>query len=286
MKKFVYLLSVVVVSFVINSCSTSDPEEVYGSTYQDFPGPRYLFKMEDNFLLKEEYTANSGVVNRIDEYDYDGTIMSEHHRFTVEQSGGKISSLEYFDDSSDSNKKIKYVPTHDGSGKMVSYVKDAYTGTQHDLHGLGEITYDLTGRITKIFEKTAVVTTPNVYNYTISTESNIVYNGESNIAKVSHITKNYNSSNQVISTYTDVYEYPTFDEKLNPYLVVPKDYNILYATFHPEAVVRLSPNNPKSMKFSNAFLPAPQETMYSYTYDQQGYVITNGTQRFLYKKIK
>ena len=289
MKKIIKLLSLGIASLTVFSCVNPDPLAVYGPNYQDIPGPRYLYKVEANGLLYEEYTATSGKITRMDRYNYNGTVQEEHHKIDLTYSGNRIAQMD-FTGSQTGNPtvvKYKYVPTYDAAGRIVSYVKDGLTGTVITTHSLGEVNYDTTGRVTKIFEKTATVTTPNVYNYTTSHESNLLYNGESDVIKNSYITKMYDGTTGIVmSTMTDVYEYPTYDSKVNPYSSLPKDFRTLFAALDPTSTFHLSANNPMKLKFYNSFLPAAVETSYVYQYDQQGFAVHNGYTNFLYKPLQ
>ena len=284
MKKILSFLSIALFLTGLNSCQDPDPASVYGWTAQgqNIPGPRILQKVELGTQLMEEYSTANGMFTKMTQFVYDNTALSEKHEFSLTYNGNKVTAMNvnYTTVSNGQQSTDVFTPAYSGN-RLVSYTR-VTTDPFMVINHTGEFSYDTSGKITKLLEKSFH---GNNALPSVEKHYNLTYSGN-NIAKVEKITKNMDpTTGTVMNTFVENDEYTLYDTKLTPYSTLPKYYRMLLSAVVPNYFYTLSENNPGKYKMSNPLLPVPVEQVNSFQYDQQNYAITNGSLRYFYKAL-
>lgn len=281
-KYFIPSLAILALSFSV-SCdnTTEDPpnqnQNNSGGT-TTITGPRILSKITSGNVDQEEYITNAGLLSQafIRDAGSTNTITA-----TVTYSGDKISKIKYVDNVNphviDNTYNLTYT-----SGKLSEITMDQ-TVVSTTNHSDFTVYYDANGQLYRIVEKKKM---GGSTSYTHYVENKFTF-AAGNVAKVDYTTMLMNSGNPDPSTTTTMsYAYDNYDNKINPYTNLPKEYFMVTGTLFPINFNALSPNN--TGKITLISPGAPQTSVpKSYLYDSQNYPVSDPGQivKYVYKPL-
>lgn len=302
MKKTQIILGLIAGLMVLFSCVPPDPAAVYGPNWNNngnsgngITGPRILHKVMLNNQLVAEYTStNTGVLNKVDLYTYDGTALYSHSIININyNSSNKISYFEIKTDVTGNPMSVTYkvYPTYDASGKIVSYLNDQYSNNGLVFNLKGIITYNSNSQPVTIIEKQFVKDDPFDPNSTyvwsgFQKEISMQYVG-ANVVKVITNNKQFDADINVLlnNSLLSTLEYSQYEDKNSPYSTLSKDFLQLHGIFASELLSRISLNNYLKMKLT---YPGIQtiDLNYTYQYDAQNYMTSGDGFVYIYKPIQ
>ncbi len=261
-----------------------------GTTGPTITGPRILHKIVVNSVTNQEFVTTGNVLQKAIFQEASGPTSFVVG--TVTYTSGKISKVKFGQEVNGTvpanNLAFDFDITYDASGKIN------YTTCQRTIGGMANFnseytyTYDGSGKMTKIVEKKKSGTTyVNFTNYSFTNTGDnitkmVIETGVTNPAGVPDMSS-------VLSNGT--YNYPIYDNKINPYTTLPKAFFVMWGLYHPANFYSLSVNNVKS--FNIVFPPigtvaAPLVNGdFSYIYDSMNYPVSDQsqTQKYIYKAL-
>jgi len=288
MKKFLQLFGLITGLLIFNSCSESDPANVYGwDDPNDISGPRILKKVVTNGVDEELYELNQGKLFQVKRNKYDGNTAVEQQTIYVFYLGNRISKIEVNGTypGTTTSGRFDLTPNYNQtSGKIVSLMSDFYTGTTHKKHAITTYVYDADGKLAGALTKTATIdpSSPTNYIYPDYRKDYLKFDGN-NVTEIESIDEVVNVTTGVIeSSESKKYEFSNYDWRMNPYTGISDNYLMIMATLFPEMYAHFSDNNAAKLKFTKGTDPVV-ETNFTYKYDTHNYITSNGFQKFLYQ---
>ncbi|MEA1849595.1 hypothetical protein U9K52_11785 [Chryseobacterium sp. MHB01] len=280
-KYFISSLALLALSFSV-SCdnTTEDPPNQNNSNSggTTITGPRILSKITNGNIDQEEYITNAGVLSQalIRDAGSNNTITA-----TVTYSGDKISKIKYLDNVNPH--VINHLYTLSYTGGKLSEITMDQTLVSSANHSDFTVYYDANGQLYRIVEKKKM---GGSATYTHYVENKFTF-AAGNVAKLDYTTMLMNGGNPDPSTSTTMsYAYDNYDNKINPYTTLPKEYFIVTGTLFPINFNALSSNNTgKNTLISSG---APQTSVpKSYLYDAQNYPVSDPGQivKYVYKPL-
>ncbi|MCU7617810.1 hypothetical protein NZ698_11425 [Chryseobacterium sp. PBS4-4] len=304
-KNFFKVVAALLLSFTFSSCdnTTNDPinnntnnpstggsGSGSGTTGPTITGPRILHKIVVNNVTNQEFVTTGNVLQKAIFQEASGP--TSFFIGTPTYTSGKITKVKFGQEINGAvpanNIAYDFDITYDSSGKIN------YTSCQTTLGGAPHFgmeytyTYDSSGKMTKIVEKKKSGTTYIQFtNYTFT-------NTGDNITKV--VAENGTTSatgvpNMSTLMSAGTYNYPLYDDKINPYTTLPKTFFVMWSLVHPTNFQSLSANNVKS--FNIVFppigsVPAPLVSGdFTYIYDSMNYPVSDQgqAQKYIYKAL-
>ncbi len=280
-KYFISSLALLTLNFSF-SCdnTTEDPpnQNKNNAGATSITGPRILSKITSGNLDLEEYITNAGILSQVFIRDAgsNNTITA-----TVTYSGTKISKIRYLDNVNphviDHTYNLSYT-----SGKLSEMTMDqALVSTIN--HSDFTVYYDANGQLYRIVEKKKM---GGSSTYTHYVENKFTF-AAGNVAKLDNTAMLMNGGNPDPSTSTAMsYAYDNYDNKINPYTTLPKEYFMVTGTLFPINFNALSSNNTGKITLISA--GAPQTSVpKSYLYDPQNYPVSDPGQivKYIYKPL-
>ena len=280
-KYFLSSITALTLGFV-TSCdnSTEDPpnQNANGSSGATITGPRILSKITDGTKDYEEYITNSGVLSQafIRDAGSGNTLTS-----TVTYSGNKIATIKYQDNASPHVIDYLYTLTYT-AGKLSGFAMD-HTTTMAVNHSDFTVYYDPAGQLYIIVEKRKM---GGSTAYTHYIESKFTFSGN-NVVKADHTTMLMSGANPDPATASVTsYAYENYDNKVNPYLTLPKEYFMVTGTAMKINFYTLSSNNYGKMTIQSPAAPAVIVPK-GYVYDSQNYPVSDqASLKYIYKPLQ
>jgi len=280
-KYFLSSITALTLGFV-TSCdnSTEDPpnQNANGSSGATITGPRILSKITDGTKDYEEYITNSGVLSQafIRDAGSGNTLTS-----TVAYSGNKIATIKYQDNASPHVIDYLYTLTYT-AGKLSGFAMD-HTTTMAVNHSDFTVYYDPAGQLYIIVEKRKM---GGSTAYTHYIESKFTFSGN-NVVKADHTTMLMSGANPDPATASVTsYAYENYDNKVNPYLTLPKEYFMVTGTAMKINFYTLSSNNYGKMTIQSPAAPAVIVPK-GYVYDSQNYPVSDqASLKYIYKPLQ
>ncbi len=287
MKKFLQLFGLITGLLIFNSCSESDPANVYGwDDPNDISGPRMLKKVVTNGVDEEQYEINQGKLFQIKRSKYDGNTQIEQQTIYIFYLGNRISKIEVNGTYPGTTTigRFDLIPNYQPStGKLVSLMRDFYVGSTHTEHAISIFVHDADGKLTGIqTQKTTDLASAPNYVYPNLRKDHLQFDGN-NVTEIQSIDEVINVTTGVAeSSDSTKYEYSNFDWRINPYTSIPENYLLIMGTLFPEMYARMSDNNAAKLKFKKGTDPVV-ETTFTYKYDTHNYITSNGFQKYFYQ---
>ncbi len=281
-KYFLSSIAALALGFVL-SCdnSTEDPpnQNANGSSGATITGPRILSKITDGTKDYEEYITNAGILSQafVRDAGSSNTLTS-----TVTYSGNKIATIKYQDNASPHVIDYFYTLTYT-AGKLSGFAMDHTTAMGVNRSDF-TVYYDAAGQLYRIVEKRKM---GGSTAYTHYIESKFTFSGN-NVVKADHTTMLMNSSGSPDSTTASVtsYAYENYDNKVNPYLTLPKEYFMVTGTAMKMNFYTLSSNNYGKMTIQSPAAPAVIVPK-GYVYDSQNYPVSDqASLKYIYKPLQ
>ena len=280
-KYFISSLAFLALSFSV-SCdnSTEDPpnQNKNNSAGTTITGPRILSKITSGNVDQEEYITNAGILSQafIRDAGSTNTITA-----TVTYSGNKISTIKYLDNVNPHVINNVYTLSYT-AGKLSEISMDqAVLSTTN--HSDFTVYYDANGQLYRIVEKKKM---GGSTSYTHYVENKFTF-AAGNVTKLDYTAMLMNGGNPDPSTSTTMsYAYDNYDNKINPYTTLPKEYFMVTGTLFPINFNALSSNNTGKLTLISP--GAPQASVpKSYLYDSQNYPISDPGQivKYVYKPL-
>lgn len=281
-KYFIPSLAILALSFSV-SCdnTTEDPpnqnQNNSGNT-TTITGPRILSKITSGNVDQEEYITNAGILSQafIRDAGSANTITA-----TVTYSGNKISTIKYLDNVNPH--VIDNVYTLSYNGGKLSEISMDQTVLSTTNHSDFTVHYDANGQLYRIVEKKKM---GGSTSYTHYIENKFTF-AAGNVAKLDYTGMLMNGGNPDPSTSTAMsYAYDNYDNKINPYTTLPKEYFMVTGTLFPINFNALSSNNTGKITLISS--GAPQTSIpKSYLYDSQNYPVSDPGQivKYVYKSL-
>lgn len=280
-KYFISSLAFLALSFSV-SCdnSTEDPpnQNKNNSAGTTITGPRILSKITSGNVDQEEYITNAGILSQafIRDAGSTNTITA-----TVTYSGNKISTIKYLDNVNPHVINNVYTLSYT-AGKLSEISMDqAVLSTTN--HSDFTVYYDANGQLYRIVEKKKM---GGSTSYTHYVENKFTF-AAGNVTKLDYTAMLMNGGNPDPSTSTTMsYAYDNYDNKINPYTTLPKEYFMVTGTLFPINFNALSSNNTGKLTLISP--GAPQTSVpKSYLYDSQNYPISDPGQivKYVYKPL-
>ncbi|UPQ74888.1 MULTISPECIES: hypothetical protein [Chryseobacterium] len=280
-KYFISSLALLALSFSV-SCdnTTEDPpnQNNNNSGGTTITGPRILSKITNGNIDQEEYITNAGVLSQalIRDAGSNNTITA-----TVTYSGDKISKIKYLDNVNPH--VINHLYTLSYTGGKLSEITMDQTLVSSANHSDFTVYYDANGQLYRIVEKKKM---GGSATYTHYVENKFTF-AAGNVAKLDYTTMLMNGGNPDPSTSTTMsYAYDNYDNKINPYTTLPKEYFMVTGTLFPINFNALSSNNTGKITLISS--GAPQTSVpKSYLYDAQNYPVSDPGQivKYVYKPL-
>lgn len=279
-----YLLSTVAalaLGFVVSCDNTTDdpPNQNKNNSGNGttITGPRILSKVTLGTLDGEEYITNSGKLSQVFYRNTTGDVVTG----TVTYTGNNITQLKVIDNKATHTIDNTYSITYT-SGKISAMTMDQPISGGSPNHSDFTVTYDANGQLYRIIEKKKIGGSTSYSSYT---EYRFTFSA-SNIVKIDHIMAPMTGGNPVMtSAITSTYAYDNFDDKINPYTTLSKEYFAIIGTLYPTYFVSLSSNNPGKVTVSNSATTVSASM--SYVYDSQNYptLEQNKATKYIYKPL-
>lgn len=269
---------------LLASCNTtSDPTESIPNPDDGPPPQKILAKVNINANSDEEFVTTAGVLETAIFKDEVNT--NANYTGTVTYTNKNITNIKFVSTAPTSmNYTFDITPDSKGNIYNASCVATSVNAGAAYVSDLA-FTYDTTGKLTKVLEKRKV---GGITAYNVFVENIFTYSGE-NIAQVavSKGTLDINGVPNMATAVQSKYSFQNYDTQKNPYSTLPKSFFIIRGLVSPGHLYKASPNNPTSKYFQLPSPAAPVNTSQSYTYDQQGYPLTEKNQNivFTYKNL-
>lgn len=261
-----------------------------GTTGSTITGPRILHKITVNNVTNQEFVTTGNVLQKAIFQEASGP--TSFIVGTATYTSGKITKVKFGQELNgapvSNGQTHDFDITYDASGKIN------YTTCQRAIGGMANFnseytyTYDGSGKMTKIVEKKKSGTTyVNFTNYTFT-------NTGDNITKIvieSGVTSSTGVPDMSSVMSNGTYNYPLYDDKINPYTTLPKTFFVMWGLFHPANFQSLSANNVKS--FNIVFPPVGSVPVplvsgsFTYIYDSMNYPTSDQAQaqKYIYKAL-
>lgn len=284
-----YILSTfaaLALGFVVSCDNTTDDPPNNSVTPQPAPaisGPRILSKINSKISATEtkdteEYITNAGVLSQalIRDAGSTNTITA-----TVTYTGDKISKIRYLDNATTHIYDNTYNLTYT-SGKVTAFTMDhSVLGTTN--HSDFEVIYDANGKLYRIVEKKKM---GGSTSYTHYVEYKFTF-ASNNVARMDQTSALMSGGNPDYSTAsTMAYAYDNYDDKINPYNTLPKEYFLVTSTLFPINSSSISSNNVGKITIHSPSGPSVNVPK-SYLYDSQNYPTSDQGQaiKYVYKAL-
>lgn len=278
-----YILSTfaaIALGFVVSCDNTTEdpPNQNKNTAANTITGPRILYKVSSATKDLEEYVTNGGALSQVFIRDAgsSNTLTS-----TVTYSGTMISQIKIQDNVSPHVTDNTYSLTYAG-GKLSSFTMDQTT-MGFANHSDFTVYYDANGVLYRIVEKKKMAGSTS---YTHYTELKFTFS-TNNIVKADYTTMLMSGGNPTPSTAsTTTYLYENYDNKVNPYTTLPKEYLMISSTMTQLNSYLLSSNNAGKVT-----VQSPGGTVVSYPkgylYDSQNYPVSDQGQtiKYTYKPL-
>ena len=263
-----------------------------GSTGPTITGPRILHKILVNNEANQEFVTTGNVLQKTIFKETSGGANSFFLGLPTYTSG-KISKVKFWQEINGAvpanGLGYEFDITYDSAGKIN------YTTCQTTLGGTPHFnmeytyTYDGSGKMTKIVEKKKSGTTYVQFtNYNFTTIAD-------NITKMSAetgATTPTGAPDMSVSVTTTNYNYPSYDNKINPYNTLPRTFFVVWSLVHPLNFSTLSANNYTSLSIETLSpvspTPIPVSSYnLSYLYDSMNYPTSDQSQaqKYVYKAL-
>jgi len=289
LKKYILSTFAVVALGLVVSCdnTTSDPPNQNNTNPSDpaIVGPRILSKINSKISATEtrdleEYITNAGALSQAIIRD---AASSDAITATVTYSGSKISKIRYLDNKPthviDNTYNLTYT-----TGKLTMITMDQpVLGTAIINHSDFEVVYDANGKLYRIVEKKKL---GGSTTYTHYVEYKFTFSAD-NVARMDQTSMLMDGANPDTTTATTMgYAYSNYDDKVNPYNTLPKEYFIVTGTMFPINFNSISANNTGKMTIHAPAGPAISVPK-SYLYDSQNYPVSDQGQltKYIYKVL-
>lgn len=284
MKKNYFFKAFVGVLFgLMVSCdnTTDDPINQNNTGNNNEPtitGPRVLNKVMSGTVTSEEYITSSGAISQVILRDFATTNSTTA---TVTYTGDKISRIKYIDNQNphviDNEYNITYT-----NGRMSAIALQQNLGSVINRSDF-TVNYDPSGVLYRVEEKKKM---GGSTNYTHYAEYKFTFSA-SNVVRVEHTTMLMNGSNPDPTTASKTnYAYENYDNKINPYTTLSKEYFIVTGILFPVNFNMISSNNAGKVTVQN---PAGAVISYpkTYLYDSQNYPTSDQGQstKYIYKAL-
>ncbi|WP_370899306.1 hypothetical protein [Chryseobacterium gossypii] len=275
------ILTVLLLAFVV-SCdnTTEDPpnQNKNNNNGSGITGPRILSKVTNGNVTTEEYITSAGVLSQAILRDY-GT--SNTTTATVTYTNDKITKIRYQDNLTPHVLDNEYTITYT-NGKMsaIAMQQNAISTTNYSDF---TVIYDAVGGLYRIEERKKM---GGSSSYTHYTEYRFTFSA-SNVVKVDHTTMLMSGNTPDPTTASTItYAYDNYDDKINPYTTLPKEYFIVTGTLFPINFNMISTNNAGKITIHNPMSP-PVSIPKGYLYDSQNYPVSDQGQtiNYIYKPL-
>lgn len=311
MKQLFYFILLIAGISSIHSCKDLVDEE--GNPLLDlndttgFNGPRALFREITDSDTIAEYHYNGLLLTRVIgeensvtnimwsgdkisqisfnghlDSDGDGTIDDDSIVYTQQFTYGNLGRLTIISENRSTFKRTPAVPPTTPAGP---YLLDKKTKSLYDL-----VYSSTTGKLDIINMKTGteIAGSPN-FTYTNYSKSWYTYLGDN----VSKVERHFGAiAGGVNGTPTEKYgyEFLNYDSQINPYTLLPFEYNVstlLAVKNSDKKSFVLSPNSPKRVSITDLTQPIPSPVIFStdYRYDAQTYMIKGFAVNYIYKPM-
>ncbi|MDR2236244.1 MAG: hypothetical protein LBE92_08980 [Chryseobacterium sp.] len=281
-----YLLKIfagVLVGFMV-SCNNSDSDDFEptsgngGNNGNGTPPPaRVLEKITLNNVVQEEYTVNAGKL--VTGTFRDGNTNT-FYTGTVTYNGDKISKIKFVGNLAGST-SYEFSISEDSKGNIYTATCTAVATTAANSYISDYIiTYDQTGKLTKILEKKKY---GGMYAYTNFVQTDFTYLGN-NIFK-GDCTRGVLTGTgdpDMATAKKTMYSFQNYDSKISPFSTLPKSFFMAWSLARPETFYKISPNNPTSVHIAPPLPAQATHTDLNYVYDANNYPVSDKDQKLKY----
>ncbi len=283
MKKIIYLFTVLLTVFAINSCDRMEDHD--GNLLNDLDANQ-LGITGDRFLYQEESS-----IDTLAQYQYNGRklvgVITPEGVTTIVYSGELINKISYVGIESGTEIKYTQLFTYDQTGKKIVTITENRTEQDNILNTTPDpietfktiynVTYagSSTNKLETVIGMTGQVIPLTTFAYTSYEKATFTYDAKANVSKV---VKDYGGVVGGVpgaSVQEDTYTFSNYDQMKNPYFnLLPFSYIVSNTLTDPIRSYWFSKNNPKDISLSNISLPIPITYSTTYTYDPQSYPLS------------
>ncbi|UZT96640.1 hypothetical protein ODZ84_15600 [Chryseobacterium fluminis] len=282
-KNYFFKAFVAVLLGLLVSCdnTTDDPINQNNTGNNGEPtitGPRVLNKVMSGTATSEEYITASGAISQVILKDM---VTANSTTATVTYTGDKVSRIKYIDNQNPHVIDNEYNITYTG-GRMTAVTLQQNLGSAVNLSDF-TVSYDPAGTLYRIEEKkkmngSATYTHYAEYKFTFSA---------SNVVRMEHTAMLMKNNNPDPTTASKTnYAYDNYDNKINPYTTLSREYFIVTGILFPVNFNMISSNNAGKITVQN---PAGAVVSYpkTYLYDSQNYPVSDQGQstKYIYKAL-
>lgn len=272
-------------SLLVTSCKTMEDEDGnllnnVGANEPGLNGPRYLaYQLANGDSLVAGYRYNGIKLSQV--------LYSNQGLKNIIYNGDMINKITFSGKMDSDSLDYTQFYTYNNTGKITSI---AETRTVYDpdpqvnpsrYKTLYNIYYDsANGKVDSIVMKTGKEIPGQTFFYTQYAISKIDYHTpvDNYVGNVSKVVKSLGtldpSGNFSPIMDETTYEFGNYDDKINPFTLLPYGYNLHMLLESPLNAYHLSPSNPRLMTINSENLPEPIVYTTTYTYDPQKYALT------------
>ncbi len=249
---------------------------------------------EDRFLYQEVTSADT-----IAGYHYNGRklveVIGDSTVTKITYSGDQINKIDFIGivdgDSISYAQLFNYEATNNAKLTTITETRSVYPNiaaqttplTFEKSRSLYEIKFNANAKLDTVTMKSGVEVPAQAFAFTSYEKSAYAYDALWNVTKV---TKTYGGvTGNVLGAplVNEAYDYSNYDDKRNPYSLLPFGY-LLHKSFENSFnSYRFSVNNPKRVMFTSDQIPLPITFNTLYTYDALGYAISGWGTNYEYR---
>lgn len=275
----------------LSNCSENDPKVVYNLPDEpQITGPRILKTVRNGNHTTEEYQSSYGTLYSVSRAEIENGNITKRQNIAINYLNGNISRVVISGIFSGINSagKAEIFPQYDETtGRISSITQNIYEGATQKYREVITVEYNTDGnpmRLNKVHSVPTVVSGITTYRNTQNTRETLSYTSK-NISSVEQVTDTIDNDTGVISATTrTVINYSQYDWRPNVYRTISTQYLLLMASLMPEYYYGLSENN-ATRKVSTTTNGTQIQVSYNYSYDRQGYPISNGVLQYSYQPI-
>jgi hypothetical protein len=283
MKKIISLFAAIVVVFSVQSCKrTSDSD---GNSLNDMDanqggliGKRALFRETTvNNTLTYYYSGYNMVSaigtndatqlsyngTNVDKITYNGTVNADLVAYTQNYNYDANNNITSIIETKNVTLNGQTVPRKYKSEILVKYKPNK--------------------SVDSLIVKTGEIVAGQNFAYTNYSRAALTYTND-NVTKLVNNNGVISSSGQFVpSIVLTTYKFENYDDKKNPYSLIPFAYVLSKTIDEMGNAYKLSKNNPRKMSFQTHLMPNPSQVTTTNTYDPQDYMLSSFNVFYQYK---
>lgn len=247
----------------------------------------------DRFLYQE---VNS--VDTIAQYNYNGKklveVLNVKSKTNINYNGELINKINFYKVvGADSIVSTQYF-AYDATAKMITSISEVGTtyfaykattpGPIEKYKSVHDFTYTPDSKLKDITSRTGDDVPGIPFEFTSYIKYGFTFDAaKKNVTKVVRDSGPYSAGTFGPAAEQLVFTYSEFDEKINPYTLLPFGYKAAALLDDTAKFYWLSGNNPKKLVITNELSPTPTIISTMYSYDAQDYVLSGFGKNYDYR---